>query len=26
LVSKSYTQELLVHSDVPLYIFPGEGK
>jgi nucleotide-binding universal stress UspA family protein len=25
LVSKSYTQELLVHSEVPLYIFPGEG-
>ncbi len=25
LVSKSHTQELLVHSDVPLYIFPGEG-
>jgi nucleotide-binding universal stress UspA family protein len=26
LVSKSYTQELLVHSDVPLYIFPGEAR
>jgi len=26
LVSKSHTQELLVHSDVPLYIFPGESK
>ena len=25
LVSKSHTHELLVHSDVPLYIFPGEA-
>jgi len=26
LVSKSYTRELLVHLDVPLYIFPGGVK
>jgi len=26
LVSKSYTRELLVHSNVPMYIFPGEAE
>ncbi len=26
LLVKSHTYELLVHSNVPLYIFPGEGK